>query len=78
MLKPSERIRRVLMGAVRLEDEDAAIQSVCSKHIYDAAVSILKMKDKITRQAALKKLPESIRPHVEDEVWRIHKQRNPK
>lgn len=75
MLKPSERIRRVLTGKVRLEDEDPAIQSVCSKYIYDGAMLILSMKDKAARQAALKKLPELIRPHIEDQVWRIYKKR---
>lgn len=75
MLKPSERIRRVLTGKVRLEDEDPAIQSVCSKYIYDGAMSILSIKDKAARQAALKKLPELIRPHIEDQVWRIYKKR---
>jgi hypothetical protein len=75
MLKPSERIRRVLIGKVRLEDEDASIQSVCSKYIYDAAISILSMKQREARQKALAKLPELIRPHIEDEVWRIHKRR---
>lgn len=75
MLKPSERIRRVLTGKVRLEDEDPAIQSVCSKYIYDGAMSILSMKEKAARQAALKKLPELIRPHIEDQVWRIYKKR---
>lgn len=75
MLKPSERIRRVLTGKVRLEDEDLAIQSVCSKYIYDGAMSILSMKEKAARQAALKKLPELIRPHIEDQVWRIYKKR---
>jgi len=76
MLKPSERIRRVLTGKVRLEDEDDSIQSVCSKHIYDAAISILSMNGKVARQNALSRLPELIRPHVENEVWRIYKKRN--
>ena len=75
MLKPSERIRRVLTGKVRLEDEDPAIRSVCSKYIFDGAMSILSMKDKAARQTALRKLPEFIRPHIEDEVWRIYKKR---
>ena len=38
-------------------------------------MSILSMKDKAARQAALKKLPELIRPHIEDQVWRIYKKR---
>jgi hypothetical protein len=78
MLKPSERIRRVLTGKVRLEDEDAAIQSACGRHIYDGAVSILSINGKEARRKALSKLPESIRPHVENEAWRIYKKRNPR
>jgi hypothetical protein len=75
MLKPSERIRRVLTGVVRLEDEDASIQSVCSKYIFDGAMTILSINGKVARKNALAKLPELIRPHIEDEVWRIHKRR---
>lgn len=75
MLKPSERVRRVLTGVVRLEDEDASIQSVCSKHIFDGAISILSMKQREARQKALAKLPELIRPHIENEVWRIYKRK---
>ena len=65
----------MLTGKVRLEEEDPAIRSVCSKYIFDGAVSILSMKDKAARQTALRKLPEFIRPHIEDEVWRIYKKR---
>jgi hypothetical protein len=78
MLKPSERIRRVLTGKVRLEDEDPSIQSVCGKHIYDGAVSILSINGKEARRKALLKVPEYIRPHIENEVWRIYKKRNPR
>jgi hypothetical protein len=78
MLKPSERIRRVLTGQVRLEDEDASIQSVCSKYIFDGAISILSMNGKVARRNALARLPELIRPHIENEVWRIYKKRNPR
>ena len=75
MLKPSERIRRVLTGVVRLEDEDAAIQSVCSKYIFDAAMTILSINGKVARKNALSRLPELIRPHIENEVWRIYKRK---
>lgn len=78
MLKPSERIRQVLIGNVRLEDEDPSIQSVCSKYIFDGAVSILSISNKTARRIALSKLPDFIRPHVENEAWRIYKKRNPK
>jgi len=75
MLKPSERIRRVLTGVVRLEDEDASIQSVCSKHIFDGAMTILSMNGQVARRNALSRLPELIRPHIENEVWRIYKRK---
>jgi hypothetical protein len=65
----------VLTGVVRLEDEDASIQSVCSKYIFDGAMTILSINGKVARKNALAKLPELIRPHIEDEVWRIHKRR---
>ena len=71
MLKPSERIRRVLTGKVRLEDEDPAIQSVCSKYIYDGAVAVLKLKTKEARRRALDKAPALIRPHLEREIMRL-------
>lgn len=59
------------MGEVRLEDEDQGIQSACSLHIYRGAVAILKMGNVEQRRAALKKLPEALKPHVEKEVIRL-------
>lgn len=78
MLKPSERINLVLSGKVDLKSEDKSIQSACSKFIYDGAIAILAMKDKEARKRALKRVPEMIRPHIEEEVWRIYKRRNQK
>lgn len=69
--RPSDRIRAVLMGKVALEDEDPAIQSVCSKYIFDGATAILKLKTKDERRAALGKVPPLIRPHLEREVMRL-------
>ncbi len=69
--RPSTRIMRVLRGEVRLEDEDAGIQSACSKYIYDGAVELLAIPSKQARQRALAKVPEAIRPHIEKEAWRI-------
>jgi hypothetical protein len=70
--RPSDRIKAVLMGKVALEDEDQGIRSACSKHIYDGAVSVLRLP-KEKRRAALDRLPALIRPHVEQEVIRLHK-----
>lgn len=74
-LRPSRRIRRVLMGEVPLEQEDPAIQSVCSFYIFEGAKEILALPDKAKRQKALSRVPALIRPHVEKEVWRIFDQR---
>lgn len=72
---PSVRIRDVLTGRVRLEDEDPAIQSVCSKHIYDGAIDVLSKPTKEARRKFLDRIPASIRPHVEAEARRIFKER---
>lgn len=74
-LRPSARIKRVLRGEVRLEDEDPGIQSACSFHIYEGAVELLGLPDKEARRRALQKVPELIRPHVEKEAWRIFESR---
>ena len=68
---PTDRIRAVLMGKVELEDEDAGIQSVCSKYIFDGAKAVLKLKTKEARRAALDRAPALIRPHLEREVMRL-------
>ena len=69
--RPSDRIRAVLMGQVALESEDAAIQSVCSKYIFDGATAVLKLKTKEARRRALDKAPAMIRPHLEREIMRL-------
>lgn len=69
--RPTDRIRAVLMGKVELGSEDAAIQSVCSKYIFDGAKAVLKLKTKEARRAALDKAPALIRPHLEREVMRL-------
>ncbi len=73
--RPSDRIKAVLMGNVPLESEDQGIQSACSKHIYDGAVSVLKLPTKEARRRALDRIPEMIRPYVEREALRLHKAR---
>jgi hypothetical protein len=73
--RPSDRIKAVLMGKVPLESEDQGIQSACSKHIYDGAVSVLKLPTKEARRRALDRIPEMIRPYVEREVLKLYKAR---
>lgn len=69
--RPTDRIRAVLMGKVALESEEAGIQSVCSKYIFDGATAVLKLKTKEARRAALDRAPALIRPHLEREVMRL-------
>lgn len=72
-LRPTNRINAVLSGKVRLEDEDVAIQSACSFHIYEGAKELLSISGRENRVAALKKIPELIRPHVKAEAERIYR-----
>jgi hypothetical protein len=72
--RPSVRVQRVLRGEVRLQDEDASIQSVCSFYIYEGARELLAIPNKEARRRALQKVPELIRPHIEKEAWRIYDQ----
>ena len=72
---PSARIKAVIRGKVALTDEDASIQSVCSRYIYEGAVELLAIRTLEGRRSALNKVPPLIRPHVEAEVMRIHKER---
>jgi hypothetical protein len=74
-LRPSKRIDRVLRGEVRLEDEDASIQSACSLYIYEGAVELLSIPTLDGRRRALSRVPEKIRPHIETEARRIHQMR---
>jgi hypothetical protein len=69
--RPSARIAAVLSGKAPLEGEDPAIQSVCSKYIFDGATAVLKIKTKEARRAALDRAPALIRPHLEREVMRL-------
>lgn len=69
--KPSERMKAVLTGQVRFEDEDEAIQSICTFQFYKGAKSILALDTKEKRRAALSRIPESVRPYVEAEVRRL-------
>ena len=69
--QPSVRIALVMAGKTPLEDEDPAIQSVCSKYIFDGATAILKLKTKDERRSALDMVPALIRPHLEHEIMRL-------
>ena len=75
--KPSQIIKHVLSGKVRLEDVDEGIQSWCRFFFYQGACAVLSRETKKERQEALKKIPEIVRPYVEEEairLWRLRHQ----
>jgi len=61
----------VLSGQIGMDEVDAGIQSWASLEIYKGARAIADMPSKESRRAALARIPEKIRPHVEAEVRRI-------
>jgi hypothetical protein len=69
--RPSDRIMAVLSGRAELSKEDPAIQSVCSKYIFDGATAILGLPTKDERREVLENVPPLIRPHLEREVMRL-------
>jgi hypothetical protein len=73
--KPSDCIFAVLKGYSPLEKQPKAIQSACAIHFYEVACEILNMKKEV-RKKALEALPELVRPHVEQEIWRVWELRN--
>ena len=69
--KPSEIVEDVLTGKVDISDVDEGIQSWCRFFIYQGAVSVLSLNTKEERRKALLKIPENVRPLVEDEAKRV-------
>lgn len=65
----------VLKGYAPLEKAHPAIQSVMQRFLYEAAVEILS-RDFELRKQMLEKIPALIRPHVEQEIWRVWRTRN--
>ena len=74
--KPSDEMRRVLMGKLHYDDASPAVQSMCSKEFFDAAVVIVKMESKESRKKALQKIPETCRVQVEEYVRKVWPIRN--
>jgi hypothetical protein len=68
---PWVRIEAVLSGETELKSEDASIQSMCSFRIYKIACDVLWFATVERRREALTKIPERLRPHVENEVRRL-------
>ena len=74
---PWRRVEAVMEGREALEDQDSTVRSLCSKSIYDVANRILKL-DHAARKPEIGSLPDLLRPHIENEIWRIWRLRNGK
>ena len=68
---PSQQLDDLLSGKVAFADAPPAIQSWARFSIYQGAVSLMRIKDKEKRNAALQKVPASLRDLVRAEVVRL-------
>ena len=66
--KPSDQMLAVLTGKLHHDDAPAAIQSLCSKAYFDAAMQIIREDDKGKRRKMLTRIPETCRNEVAKEV----------
>lgn len=69
--KPSDQMLAVLTGRLAHDDAPAAIQSLCSKAYFDAAMQLIAINDRDARKKALTRIPETCRQNVEQEVVRL-------
>lgn len=69
--KPSEQLDDLLRGKVAWRDAPESIRSWAQIAIHEAAVEILKQKDKAARQKMLGKIPAAIRPKVEAQIMKL-------
>lgn len=67
--KPSDQMLAVLTGKMKHDDAPAAIQSLCSKAYFDAAMQIIREDDKEKRRKMLTRIPNTcdkqVRHYVE-------------
>jgi hypothetical protein len=68
---PSQHLADLLNGHVAYADTPPAIQSWATLSIHEGALSLLRIADKESRNAALLKVPETLRPLVRAEVVRL-------
>lgn len=69
--RPSDQMLAVLTGRLHHDDAPAAIQSLCSKAYFDAAVDLIQIKDKETRKKMLQSVPETCRDEIAKEVVKL-------
>lgn len=69
--KPSDQMLAVLTGRLHHNDAPVAIQSLCSKAYFDAAMQIIAEDDKEKRRKMLTRIPETCRNKVAKEVTKL-------
>lgn len=76
--KPSDQMLAVLTGKMKHDDAPAAIQSLCSKAYFDAAMQLIAINDRDARKKALTRIPETCRDQVRAYVERLwHDRKRP-
>lgn len=70
-IMPSQRLQELLTGRIAWDDEDASIRSWAAFYIHDAALQVIRLSSTEKRRTALDKLPDTIRPKVEQEIKRL-------
>lgn len=67
--RPSDQVLAVLTGKLNHDDAPAAIQSLCSKAYFDAAMQLIAINDRDARKKALTRIPNTcdneVRQYVE-------------
>jgi len=71
LIRPQEWLNRLLSGQIEMHETPKAIQSWARFSIFEGAEAILRMETIEDRRAALKKIPDKIRPYVESEIKRL-------
>jgi len=71
LIRPQEWLNKLLTGQIEMSQAPEAIQSWARFAIFEGAEAILRMEELEDRRAALKKIPDKIRPYVEAEIKRL-------
>ena len=69
-------ISSVMAGKAEMDDMPPKIKMICSFKAFIMACEILEFETKERRKAELEKIPERLRPHVEQWVWEIWRSRH--
>ena len=69
--KPSDQMLAVLTGRLAHDDAPTAIQSLCSKAYFDAAMDLVALNDPEKIKRGLQRVPDTCRDQVRDIARRV-------